>query len=73
MIVKEAKNLTNADGGTLYIKDEELLRFTVVQTDSLGIKMGGTSGEITWKPLPLYLEDGSANKKNGSGNLCFRR
>jgi HD-GYP domain-containing protein (c-di-GMP phosphodiesterase class II)/ribonuclease BN (tRNA processing enzyme) len=63
MIVKEAKNLTNADGGTLYIKDEELLRFTVVQTDSLGIKMGGTSGEITWNPLPLYLEDGSANKK----------
>jgi HD-GYP domain-containing protein (c-di-GMP phosphodiesterase class II) len=25
--------------------------------------MGGTSGAITWPPLPLYLEDGSPNKK----------
>lgn len=63
MIVSEAKSLTNADGGTLYLMDDKHLRFKVVQTDSLGIKMGGTSGEITWPPLPLYLEDGTPNKK----------
>ena len=63
MIVSEAKSLTNADGGTLYLMDEKHLRFKVVQTDSLAIKMGGTSGEITWPPLPLYLEDGTPNKK----------
>lgn len=63
MIVSEAKILTNADGGTLYLVDQEHLRFKVVQTDSLGIKMGGTSGDITWAPLPLYLEDGTPNKK----------
>ncbi len=63
MIVEEAKNLTNADGGTLYLKDGDFLRFKVVQTDSLGIKMGGTHGEITWPALPLFLEDESPNTK----------
>ncbi len=63
MIVSEAKSLTNADGGTLYLMDEKHLRFKVVQTDSLAIKMGGTSGKITWPPLPLYLEDDTPNKK----------
>lgn len=63
MIVTEAKNLTGADGGTLYLLEKDELRFQVIQTDSLSIKMGGTSGKITWPPLPLYLEDGTPNKK----------
>lgn len=63
IIVTEAKALTNADAGTLYILDDKKLHFKVAQTDSLGIKMGGVSGAITWPPLPLYLEDGSSNKK----------
>jgi len=63
MIVTEAKNLTGADGGTLYLLENNELRFQVIQTDSLHIKMGGTSGKITWPPLPLYLEDGTPNKK----------
>lgn len=63
MIVFEAKALTHADGGTLYLVDGDQLRFKVAQTDSLGIKMGGTSDPIKWLPLPLYLEDGTPNKK----------
>ena len=63
MIVSEAKILTNADAGTLYLVDNQQLHFKVAQTDSLGIKMGGTSGKITWPPLPLYFEDGTPNKK----------
>ena len=63
MIVQEAKNLTNADGGTLYLVDGEKLRFKVAQTDSLNIKMGGTHDPITWPELPLYLEDNTPNKK----------
>ncbi len=63
MIVAEAKHLTHADGGTLYLVEREHLRFKVAQTDSLGIKMGGTSDRISWSPLPLYLEDGTPNKK----------
>ena len=62
MIVTEAKNLTNADGGTLYLLEKKQLHFQVVQTDSLAIKMGGTSGKITWSPLDLYRADGTPNK-----------
>jgi HD-GYP domain-containing protein (c-di-GMP phosphodiesterase class II)/phosphoribosyl 1,2-cyclic phosphodiesterase len=62
-ILKGAKELSNADGGTLYLvtEDQRSLSFTVVQTDSLGIKMGGTQGEITWPNVELYKEDGNEN------------
>ena len=63
MIVTEAKNLTGADGGTLYLLKDQALHFTVAQTDSLGIKMGGRGDKISWPPLPLVLEDGTENKK----------
>jgi len=62
-ILLGAKDLSNADGGTLYLltEDEKKLKFEVVQTESLNIKMGGTQGKITWPELPLYLEN---NQKN---------
>lgn len=65
MIVTEAKNLTNADGGTLYILNQKKreLDFTVVQTDSLSIHLGGVRGDIDWPSLPLYLEDDKPNKQ----------
>ena len=63
MIVTEAKNLTNADGGTLYLLNSKTdeLNFTVVQNRSLGVHMGGEEGEMDWQPLPLYLKDGEPN------------
>lgn len=63
LIVMEAKEITHADGGTLYLLDDSQLHFTVVQTDSMDIKMGGTNGAITLPPLALYLEEGVPNKK----------
>ncbi len=65
MILIHAKNSTNADGGTLYLtaKDETSLEFSVVETTSLNIAMGGTRDKISWPPLPLYKEDGSKNKE----------
>lgn len=62
-ILLGAKDLSNADGGTLYLltDDEKKLKFEVVQTESLNIKMGGTQSKITWPELPLYLEDGQRN------------
>ena len=41
-IVREARHFTNADGGTLYIKESEreALDFAIVQNDSLGVFMG---------------------------------
>lgn len=63
LILVEAKMLTKADGGTLYLLDSKTntLAFKVVQTDSLHIKMGGSNGTITWDPLPLYTADGAKN------------
>lgn len=65
MILVQAKEFTHADGGTLYLmsQDEKELMFTVVQTDSLNIRMGGTQGEIQWSPLSLYCDDGSQNRQ----------
>ncbi len=62
-ILLGAKQLSNADGGTLYLLSENEidLEFTVVQTDSLKIKMGGTSGKITWPNVKLYDESGDEN------------
>jgi HD-GYP domain-containing protein (c-di-GMP phosphodiesterase class II) len=73
MIVEEAKNFTNADGGTLYIMsdDEQELRFAVVQSSTLNIRMGGTSGEITWSPVPLKNPDGSPNHNNVSAYVAL--
>lgn len=64
-IISKGKLFTNADGGTLYLmsEDEKSLVFKIVETDSLGIKMGTSAQEITWAPVPLYLEDGSSNDK----------
>ena len=55
-IVISAKNITNADGGTLYrLTSERKLKFEIMRTDSLGIAMGGsTKKEIPLAPVDLY-------------------
>jgi hypothetical protein len=55
-ILIEAKAFCNADGGTLYLRTEDdRLRFVILQSDTLGIAMGGASGNpIPFPPLPLY-------------------
>jgi len=70
-ILLSAKELSNADGGTLYLlsEDERSLEFAVVQTDSLNIKMGGTAGKITWPNVQLYKEDGTQNQEQVAA-LC---
>jgi HD-GYP domain-containing protein (c-di-GMP phosphodiesterase class II) len=63
-ILLAAKEITAADGGTLYLANEDgrSLRFAIVRTDSLGLAYGGSSGsEIPFPDLPLYGADGSEN------------
>ncbi|MBM2830734.1 MAG: phosphohydrolase [Gammaproteobacteria bacterium] len=66
MILMRAKDITNADGGTLYTRTEDdKLKFEIMHTTSLDIHMGGTSGEqITFYPVRLYKEDGEPNTNN---------
>jgi len=63
-ILLAAKAITHADGGTLYRVTEDglSLRFEIVRNDSLGIAMGGTSGNpIPFPPLPLRTDSGEEN------------
>jgi HD-GYP domain-containing protein (c-di-GMP phosphodiesterase class II) len=63
-ILEAAKGITRADGGTLYRKtdDGKALRFEIVRTDSLGIRMGGTSGNpINFPSVPLAKDNGEPN------------
>jgi HD-GYP domain-containing protein (c-di-GMP phosphodiesterase class II) len=69
-IVDEARSLSHADGGTLYIVDQEqkALRFEIVQAESLKTRMGGTTGvPVSLPPLPLEIE----GKPNYANVSCF--
>lgn len=73
MIVKSARELSNADAGTLYILDDEEknLRFEILQNDTLKIEMGGTTGrEIKLPTVPLYV-DGISNYSNVSSYVAL--
>jgi GAF domain-containing protein len=62
-ILVAAKQITNADGGTLYrMHGERELRFEIMRTDSLGIAMGGTTGKaVPFPPVRLHEDDGAPN------------
>jgi len=61
MIVDQARQFTNADAGTLYLKEEGSLRFKIVQNDKLNIRMGGKTGEaIPFPPVELKESNVSA-------------
>jgi signal transduction histidine kinase len=60
-IVNEARNLTLADGGTLYILEDNLLHFKIVHNESLSINMGGVTGaEISFPPVEIKESNVSA-------------
>lgn len=61
MIVSEAKMLTRADGGTLYIVKEDALHFKIIHTDSLNIHLEEDETNTTWHPLPLFHPNGKPN------------
>jgi HD-GYP domain-containing protein (c-di-GMP phosphodiesterase class II) len=61
MIVDQARSFANADAGTLYILEKNILRFKIVQTESLNIRMGGRFGDkIPFPPIELKESNVSA-------------
>jgi len=75
MILSHAKESTNSDGGTIYLmsQDERSLDFSIVETTSLDIFMGGTMGKITWPAIELYHEDGSKNFEMVAAKCALER
>lgn len=64
-LVAEAQTFTNADAGTLYLVEEDKLRFVILRNTSLNMHMGGTSGvPISFYPVRMHKEDGSENRSN---------
>lgn len=65
-ILDAAKSLLGADGGTLYrVRDDgQALRFAIVRTDSLGLRLGG-QGEAPpqFPDLLLHHSDGTPNDR----------
>ncbi|OVE82117.1 hypothetical protein BVY03_01655 [bacterium K02(2017)] len=67
-ILDNARELTNAEGGTLYLvaEDKKFLNFEIIQNGASNIRMGGTAQKVTWSPVPLFNDDGSENHNNVS-------
>jgi HD-GYP domain-containing protein (c-di-GMP phosphodiesterase class II) len=67
-IVSEARSLSKADAGTLYIlsNDKNCLCFEILQNDTLKTRMGGLTGKIISLPdVPVY-KNGKPNHSNVS-------
>lgn len=65
MILSSARELTQADAGTLYRLEGQALRFTMVQNDTLNIHLGGSGAPVGdhFPLIPLYLEDQQPNQR----------
>jgi len=65
-ILREAQLLCNADGGTLYLRTEDdHLRFEILRNKSLGVELGGVTGEpVPYPGLALYYPSGRPNLNN---------
>ncbi len=63
LILDEAIDYANADGGTIYIvsNDKKFLDFKLTYNKSLDIKMGNADTPVTWPSVPLYLKNGLPN------------
>ncbi len=72
-ILIEAMALSQADGGTLYLRnDDQRLEFAIMRTLSTGAAFGGTTGRATGlAPLRLYLADGSENHRNVATHVAL--
>jgi HD-GYP domain-containing protein (c-di-GMP phosphodiesterase class II) len=62
-ILLNAKDLTGADGGTIYtVTSERTLHFEIAISDSLKFHVGGSSHiPVPFDDLPLFLKDGALN------------
>ncbi|HLE11087.1 MAG: hypothetical protein A2504_01680 [Bdellovibrionales bacterium RIFOXYD12_FULL_39_22] len=70
LILLAVKEITHADGGTLYTPTaNKSLKYEILLNSSLGLHMGGTSSTgITFRDLPIY--DPLTNKENLSNIAC---
>lgn len=69
-----AKELTRADGGTLYLLNDArtALEFRLLRNDSLALAEGGSAEKpVEMAPVPLYLPDGAPNHHNVAAHVAL--
>lgn len=59
-IVSEARRITNADAGTLYLCEGDCLTFKIMQNESMHTFRGGDGELIDLPPVPIKMENVSA-------------
>lgn len=57
MIVTEARRITNADAGTLYLRENDHLIFKIIQNRTMGLFQGGSGEMVDLPPVPLNTEN----------------
>lgn len=73
-LVMEAQDVTNADAGTLYLLEEDSLKFVILRNTSLKLAMGGTNAiPLPFYPVRLHHEDGSENRANVASFAALTR
>lgn len=60
MIVSEARRITNADAGTLYLCEDDCLSYKIMQNESMHTFQGGQGDQINLPPVPIKMENVSA-------------
>lgn len=57
MIVTEARRVTGADAGTLYLCENNHLVFRIIQNETLNIYKGGKGEQVDLPPVPMKEEN----------------
>lgn len=71
-ILDAAKNLTGAEGGTLYQLENDALRFMLVRNDRLDLHLGGQASEaVPFPPLALHHPNGSPNLEQVASHVAL--
>jgi HD-GYP domain-containing protein (c-di-GMP phosphodiesterase class II) len=70
-ILVEAQGVCHADGGTLYLRnDDDELYFAILRNDSLGLRLGGTTGKAVDLP-PIPTVDPISGEPNHANVASF--
>ena len=72
MILISAQNITNSDGGTVYLlsDDQKTLKFEIMRCESFRLAYGGSAEKkIPFPPIPLFNADGTPNLTTVSANV----
>ncbi len=72
IILKSAQNLTNADGGTLYLLEDDKLNFKILQNHSLGIELSDDGvNKLPFPAIHLYDIQGTEKLKTVAANAAL--